>query len=186
MLPHGKLSQELWHVTQLGRGQPAENSPKIPLLCDRPDHSISRKSPMATRSMALQMPAIVIGDISTGPRTLPCSGPKPDMTEILFSQLGHQAQLEVILIIWFLFVLLAIGWMRPLCCFVCLRYHRLSAERYTIHKDTSPTWTTVWVEWLSPLTLHCRVAEWKSYSFDHTFFPHVFTNAWIHILKSTL
>jgi len=55
--------------------------------------------PMTTRSVALPMPAGVIGGVSLGPGTLSCSGPEPATTGILSSHLGHQAELEVILII---------------------------------------------------------------------------------------
>ena len=54
---------------------------------------------MATRSMALQMPESVIVGTCAGPGSLPHSGPEPATMGILFAQLGHQAQLEVILII---------------------------------------------------------------------------------------
>jgi len=82
-------------VAHQGRAQPAECGPKIPLLCDRPEQTM----PMTTRSVALPMPAGVIGGVSLGPGTLSCSGPEPATTGILSSHLGHQAELEVILII---------------------------------------------------------------------------------------
>lgn len=49
--------------------------------------------------MELQTPAGVVGGVSVGPGTLPHSGPQLATMGILFPQLGHQAQLEVILII---------------------------------------------------------------------------------------
>lgn len=43
--------------------------------------------------------------------------------------LSDGAQLEVILIILFIFAFLTTGSVKPLCHFICLRYQRLSIER---------------------------------------------------------
>lgn len=108
--------------------QPAGSDHKITLLGERPDQSISREVPMATVSVALQMPESVIVHtcVSLGP--LPHSGPEPATVGILFYHLGHQAQLEIILILWFMFAFLTIAQWSP-CSALCVwDNHRRSAE----------------------------------------------------------
>lgn len=148
----------LWRVSQVCWAQPARSSPKISLLCERPDQSISRKLSMATRSMALQMSESVTVGTCVGLGSLPHSGPEPATTGILFFQLGHQTWLELILIIWFLFAFLTIGSMSPSFCFMCLRYTQAEC-RETRTRTLSPC-ELPFERCVFPLWLTFRLQTW--------------------------